>query len=482
MSKLLKSLIPAVVMLALIAAAAAPATPVAKAQGEPVTIQIYVGLGTGYLPEQQATQNELAEEWNAAHDDIKIAFEFHDNDTARDELLTRVAAGDAPCIVGPAGVRSVYETSNLWADLSAYIERDGADLALDDFDAASLNLYELGDRTIALPFGVYPSFVYVNESIFNDAEVELPPTEHGAWTWDDLRELAMAVTQDANGNYLGEEGFDPTSIEVYGYYPFWTNFRASVILFSPEGGGVLLNDDGSVTAAFNQEAIQQAVKFYHDGIFVDTFIPNADAENSIGEGVTNPFVSGRVAMGVSHTWLFGGMNEAISSGAFTDQWNVYPVPTAPNGITTARVHADTFAIMDACPYKDEAWEVLKWMTSGEPALTLATVYGAMPARLSLRGDWEATWLEAFPQLNLDVVYSALEYLDAPNHEGYMPNYARAWDALEQYWNNLRSQPDMDVLAELDAVNAEVQALFDADLAGEATEYVPDAAADEEAAE
>src|SRR5690554_5638657 len=105
MSKLLKSLIPAVVMLALIAAAAAPATPVAKAQGEPVTIQIYVGLGTGYLPEQQATQNELAEEWNAAHDDIKIAFEFHDNDTARDELLTRVAAGDAPCIVGPAGVR-----------------------------------------------------------------------------------------------------------------------------------------------------------------------------------------------------------------------------------------------------------------------------------------------------------------------------------------------------------------------------------------
>ena len=139
--------------------------------------------------------------------------------------------------------------------------------------------------------------------------------------------------------------------------------------------------------------------------------------------------------------------------------------------------------MDAFENKEAAWEVLKWLTSGEPALTLATTYGAMPARLSLRSDWEATWLEAFPQLNLDVVYTALEYLDAPNHEGYMPNYARSWDALEQYWNNLRSNADMDVIAELDAVNAEVQALFDADLAGEATEFVPtEAPAEEEAAE
>ncbi|WP_162909636.1 extracellular solute-binding protein [Aggregatilinea lenta] len=479
MTNRLKALIPVVVMMALVVMSVVPGMP-AKAQSEPVTIKIFVGLGTGYLPEQQAAQVALADEWNAAHDDIKVEFEFHDNDTARDELLTRVAAGDAPAIVGPAGVRSVYETSELWADLTSYIERDSEELGLDDFDAASLGLYELGDKTIALPFGVYPSFMYVNETIFNDAEVELPPTEIGAWSWADLRDKAMAVTQDANGVYLGEEGFDPDNIEVYGYFPFWTNFRASTILFSPTDAGVQLNDDGTVTATFNQEAIQQAVQFYQDAIFVDHFEPNIDAENAISEGVTNPFVSGRVAMGASHTWLFGGMQEAISSGAFTDQWNVYPIPAAPNGITTARVHADTFAIMDSFENKDAAWEVLKWLTSGEPALQLATTYGAMPARLSLRSDWEATWLEAFPQLNLDVVYGALEYLDAPNHEGYMPNYARAWDALEQYWNNLRSQPDFDAIGELDAVNAQVQELFDEALSGEATDYVPTAVATEAA--
>lgn len=458
-----KRIVPFLMIIALAVFAFGPALTAVQAQ-DPIVVKIYVGLGTGYHPEQQAAQVALADEWNATHDDIKVEFEFHDNDTARDELLTRVASGDAPAIVGPAGVRSIYETSDLWADLTEFIERDREELQLEDLDQSSMGLYELGDRTIALPFGIYPSFVYVNETIFNDAGVELPPLEHGAWTWSDLREKAIMLTQDANGYYADEAEFDPEAIEVYGYYPFWTNFRASVILFSPEDGGVQLNDDGSVTATFNQEAIQQAVQFYHDGIFVDHFIPNADAEASIGEGVTNPFVSGRIAMGISHTWLFTGMRDAIESGAFTDEWNVYPVPTAPNGVTTARIHADTFAIMDAYPNKDAAWEVLKWMTMGETALELSEIYGAMPARLSLRGDWEATWLEAFPQLNIDVIYDAVEYLDAPNHEGYMPNYARAWDALEVYWNALRSTPDMDVIAELDAVNAEVQALFDEGLA------------------
>jgi multiple sugar transport system substrate-binding protein len=84
----------------------------------------------------------------------------------------------------------------------------------------------------------------------------------------------------------------------------------------------------------------------------------------------------------------------------------------------------------------------------------------MPARLSVRSDWEATWLNAFPQLNLDVVYGAVEYLDAPNHEGFMPNYARAWDALEVYWNALRADPEMDAVAELENLNVEVQGIFD----------------------
>lgn len=470
MSKNFKRLIPlfliaAIMVVTLVPAGSSREVSVAEAQ-DPVLVRIFVGVGTGYHEYQQEAQNALAEQWNSTHDDIKIEFEYHDNETARDELLTQVAGGDFPAIVGPAGVRTVFETSDLWADLSEYIERDAEELALDDFDSSMLDLYELGGRTIAIPLGVYPSFVYVNETIFEEAEVELPPLEHGAWTWEDLADKAMAVTQDADGNYLGEEGFDSENIEVYGYFPFWTNFRASVQLFSPPDAGVQINDDGTVTATFDQEAILQAVEFYHGGIFEDYFIPDADAEGAIGEGVTNPFASNRVAMGISHTWLFGGMREAMETGAFEADWNIYPVPTAPNGVTTARVHADTFAILDGYENKDAAWEVLKWLTSPEISLALNEVYGAMPARLSIREAWEETWLEAFPFLNIDVVYEAMLYVDAPNHEGYMPNFARAWDALENYWGIVRQDPELDVEASLGELNAEIQVIFDEGLAEE----------------
>jgi multiple sugar transport system substrate-binding protein len=457
MSKFLKVLFPIVMIVALVSINLG-STPDTSEAREAVEVRIFVGVGTGYRAEQQDAQNALADQWNAEHEDIKVVFEFHDNTTARDELLTRVAAGDPPAIVGPAGVRSIYETSNLWADIGDLIDRDAADLNLDDFDTASFDIYKLGDKRIAVPLGVYPSMMFVNETLFNEAGVELPPLEYGAWTWDDVRDLGMQLTRDANGVYLGEAGFDPGKIEVFGYDPFWANFRRSFELFSPTDAGVAIDGD-TVMATFNQEAMVQACEWFHQGIYVDQFVPDADTDTAIGTGVSNPFASGRFAMGVSHTWMLGqGMKDGVEAG-FADDWNVYPVPTAPNGITTAPIHADTFAIMAGYSHREEAWQVLKWLTSPEVSLVLNQVYGAMPARLSIRSEWEAAMLDLFPQLDFDVIYSALNYLDAPNHEGYMPNYAKAWDTLERFWGDLRADPGLDCQSALDNLNSEVQIIF-----------------------
>jgi multiple sugar transport system substrate-binding protein len=451
-------------IIAMLGVGLGPAPATAKAR-EAIEVKIFVGVGTGWRAEQQDAQNALADQWNAEHEDIKVVFEFHDNATARDELLTRVAAGDPPAIVGPAGVRTIFETSNLWADIGDLIDRDAAELGLDDFDQSSFEIYTLGDRRIAIPLGVYPSMMFVNETLFNEAGVELPPLEYAAWTWAEVRDMGMQLTRDANGVYLGEEGFDPENIEVYGYNPFWANFRRSFEVFSPPDAGVAIDGD-TVTANFNQEAMQQACQWYHDGIYVDHFIPDADTDNAIGTGVSNPFASGQFAMGASHTWMLGqGMKDAVDAG-FNQDWNVYPMPTAPNGVTTAPIHADTFAIMADYPNREEAWQVLKWLTSPEVSLVLNQVYGAMPARLSVRSEWEAAMLDLFPELDFDVIYGALDYLDAPNHEGYMPNYARAWDTLDNFWAAIRSDPELDCQSGLDALNAEEQAIFDEKPAGE----------------
>src|SRR5450432_3023981 len=107
---------------------------------DPVTIRIFVGLGTGTEDAQQKAQDALAKLWNDKNPDIQIKFEYNDYNSARDVLLTQVAAGNAPDIVGPVGIGGINSTGDLWADLSKYVAQDKAELKLDDFDAATLGL------------------------------------------------------------------------------------------------------------------------------------------------------------------------------------------------------------------------------------------------------------------------------------------------------------------------------------------------------
>ena len=130
-------------------------------------------------------------------------------------LLTQIAGGNAPDIVGPVGIGGLNETGDLWADLSKYITQDSATLKLADFEQSTLDLYRLGSKKIAIPLGVYPSFMYVNKDLFDQAQMPLPPTDYNngqpmyqgkLWNMDALQALAIKLTQDSSGRYAGGNG------------------------------------------------------------------------------------------------------------------------------------------------------------------------------------------------------------------------------------------------------------------------------------
>jgi multiple sugar transport system substrate-binding protein len=70
-------------------------------------------------------------------------------------------------------------------------------------------------------------------------------------------------------------------------------------------------------------------------------------------------------------------------------------------------------------------------------------------------------LEArFPNVDLDVVYSAINYLDVPQHESYVPAYNKIEDALENARSQIYSGENTDAKSVLDQANAEVQKILD----------------------
>jgi multiple sugar transport system substrate-binding protein len=173
------------------------------------------------------------------------------NDVAYDTLATQIAAGNAPDIVGPVGIRGRDSFKGAWLDLQPFIEANNYDLS--DFDPAMVEFYQVQEEgQLGIPFAIFPSFVIYNQDLFDEAGLPYLPTEYGQpyvdengneleWNMDTLRDLAMKLTVDSNGLDATEAGFDNQNIVQFGFMNQWTDPRGIGTFF---GSGSLLADDG----------------------------------------------------------------------------------------------------------------------------------------------------------------------------------------------------------------------------------------------
>jgi hypothetical protein len=67
--------------------------------------------------------------------------EIVDNDAAYDTLATQIAAGNAPDIVGPVGIRGRDSFKGAWLDLQPMLDKNNYDLS--DFDPALVEFYQV---------------------------------------------------------------------------------------------------------------------------------------------------------------------------------------------------------------------------------------------------------------------------------------------------------------------------------------------------
>lgn len=461
----------------LLAACGTPATPAAEEPaaeepaveepaaeepaGEPVTVRWFVGLGTGQQPEQLEAQEAVVAAFNDANDDIELVIEVVNNDVASDTLSTEIAAGNAPDIVGPVGVEGSNLFSGLFLDLQPLIDSTGYDLS--DYDPATVEFYrEPSGELTGLPFGVYPSFIYYNITLFDEAGLNYPPHKVGdpyvmpdgtevEWNYDTVAEIAKLLTVDANGNDATSAAFDPDNIVQFGYHTQWTDPRGEATQF---GAASFVDADGNAVIPENWRAY---FHWAYESIWTDHFIPNDTYLNSDLLLSGNTFGSGNVAMVALHLWCHGCRTDA--DGNPTTDWDIAAMP-AYNGTTTAKLHADTFKIMASSANPEEAFTVLSYLLD-EAANDLLLVYGAMPARLSLQSDYFTTLDAAHPQsVDWQVAIDMLGYPDNPNHQSNMPNYARATERINEFQSLYRGTPDLDIDAELETLMADLQAIFD----------------------
>ena len=425
---------------------------------EAVEIEWYVGLGTGENEEQIPTEEEVVAAFNADHPGIHLTLNVVDNTEAATVLATRIGSGDAPDIIGPIGIRGLQSFGDQLLDLAPYIESSGVDLS--EIPQELIDVYNVDGKQLGIPMAVYPSLIYYNKTLFDEAQLAYPPHAVGEqyegqdWTWETVRELAMQLTVDANGEDATSTAFDPENIIQYGLDAQFTenDARAWSTIFG--GSGSAVADDG--TTAQWPDNWREGLQYYYDGVWTDHFIPGKAAVDGMAGG--NTFQSGQIAMDVVHQWYTCCILPTEGDPAVTD-WDIAVLPAGPDGTITSKLHADTIGIMDSTEHPDEAFEVLSFLAAS-PELT--QVWGAMPAIESQRDAFFAGLDDTFAPLEIDwsVSTAMLEYPDNPSHEAYMPGFDEADSANKDLGSQLWTTPGLDLQAVIDEHVGVLQGIFD----------------------
>ena len=143
----------------------------------PVELRWYVGLGTGTDPEQLEVQQQVVDEFNAAHPNIKLTLEVVPYEQAYETLATQISSGAGPDIVGPVGWSGSAAFYGQWLDLAPYIKSSGFDTGI--FDPAMVKFYQTEEGQVGLPFAVFPAAMFYVPAFFDDAGFHYPPSKYG---------------------------------------------------------------------------------------------------------------------------------------------------------------------------------------------------------------------------------------------------------------------------------------------------------------
>ncbi len=422
-------------------------------------VRWFVGLGAGTQPGQIEVQNKVVQAFNLSQDKIYLTIEIVPNAQAYQILQTEVAAGNAPDLVGPVGIRGVNGFQGLWLDIAPLIKSTNYDLS--DFDPAQVEFYKMQGAQVGLPFGIYPSYLYYNKALFKEAGVAEPPHKFGDkydgkdWNTATFKELAMKLTVDKNGVAAGESGFDSANIVQYGFNNQWTDLRGE--LTEIFGAGNFVKDD--FKTAYIPDNWKEGIKWYYDGMWKDFFYPTDTAVNSDLLGKGNTFNSGHVAMAATHLWYTCCIDKGDK--AAVKDWDIAVVP-AYNGKYTAKFHVDTFRIFNTTKDPAAAFAVLQYLLSPEVAPQLLNLYGSFPARKSLQTKALADLDAKFAPVKIDwqVMLDSAAYPDIPSHEADMPNFLKAEDRYKNFRSKLGSTAGLDVEAEMTTFVTDEQTIFD----------------------
>lgn len=273
----------------------------------------------------------------------------------------------------------VWGKQGLLANLDPLLKRDGKEVPLTDYVAALIKFWNTPEQgQFALPMSSYSRVLYYNKTRFKRKGVAFPDA---TWDWNTFREVMLQLNEaeDSRGWYYA------VGYETTGHY-------------IRQNGGMEV-DQKTGRAAWDQPPALAALQWLHERMWKDRSLarqPDLKPYLDAAKGSTSAtLVQGNIALLTEGAWHVPRL--ATQMPEQSDQWDITILPRGPVKRDT-HASTDGWAIFAGSKYKDEAWNLMKFLQSDtwlEPAVGVA---GHLPARKSWADKYTRLMKERYPVL------------------------------------------------------------------------------------
>jgi multiple sugar transport system substrate-binding protein len=324
----------------------------------------------------EAAMTEVINLWKEENAGIEVEGQFAAEDYWT-KLQTQMASGVTPDVgIADYGRTVSYAKTGTLLPLDDYIARDGFDL--EQFIPAAVAQYRWregdfdsggeGGTMYGLPSDAQGFIFAYNKTRFDEAGVAYPTDD---WTWDDLVEAAVALTNaDADQWGVAAPGLG-------------TLLRGNFIYAA--GGEFITPDFTEMT--LDAEATVAAYQWVWDLIYTH----NAAARPNPSQQV-NPFMSGQTAMYFDGVWWIADL------ASITDfEWDLAMFPKHPQtGMRTTSLESDGWWAFAASQNPDLAWNLVAYLGNAEGQAKFAELNYVIPPAIPAAGE---AWYELTPPEN-----------------------------------------------------------------------------------
>ncbi len=352
-----------IVMLALVALVVVGISQIATAadSSNPITV-------TWWVPNwDEEVAKELIAEFEAQNPDIKVNMVITTWDTMEGQIRTALNGNNAPDLITDLESRvQGYASQGLLANLDEYYKAGNVDM--DDFVTSAIELSTYDGHLYSVPMRHDgPAMIY-NKDMFEEAGLD---PDNFPQTWDELSEVAKALTKDTNGDGtvdqfgigwpLGNEGN-----AVVRFYQLLYNFGGSI------------TDEAETKCELNSDAGKMALEYLYNDVVTNKVTPQSALEVD-NTGLRDLFINKKIAIYTNGAFdLTEIANQApnINVGTAT-------IPGTGDGIGITIVNGFSLYIPEKAKNKDAAWRLAEFVGNTENSARITTTFPGRRSSMKL---------------------------------------------------------------------------------------------------